>query len=140
MLSGILTQNRWQKIFSLLLASLIWFAVHSGLTLGLHNAPIGRDVRTFESRPITVLSSATDLGRYEVRPNGVTVLLRGEAARLAAIRPQDLEVYVNLIDSALLPMTRPIHIYPPSGTEVVAVIPAEVRIERLPSAVLPSPH
>jgi hypothetical protein len=138
MFPELFTRNPGQKIFSLVLASLIWFAVHAGLTLGSHGPEIGNDTRLFEGRPITVLTPAADLGRYEVRPEKVSFLLRGDAVTLAKIRPQDLEVYVNLIETSSARMTRPIHIYAPAGTEVVAVNPAEVLVERLPNAVLPS--
>ena len=140
MVPELFTRNPGQKIFSLVLASLIWFAVHAGLTLGSHGSPIGHDTRLFESRPITVLTAAADLGRYEVRPDRVSVLLRGDAAVLAKIRPQELEIYVNLVEPSPSRTTRLIHIFAPPGTEVVTVNPAEVMVERLPSAVLPLPH
>ncbi len=135
MLKHLFTHNRWQKIFSLLLASLIWFAVHSGLALNGASAELGRDVRAWEGLPITVLTPAADLGHYEVSPAQVSVVLRGDAATLAKIRPQDLEVYVNLVEASDSHMTRRIHIYAPADTQVLSISPAEVQIERLPPPV-----
>ena len=140
MLKHLFTHNRWQKIFSLLLAYLIWFAVHSGLALNGPAPELGSEVRTFDNLPITVLTPAADLGHYEVSPARVSVVLRGDSAALVRARPQDLEVYVNLVEASESRMTRRIHIYAPADTQVLSVTPAEVQIERLPPPPLPSPR
>ncbi|HTH49097.1 MAG TPA: CdaR family protein [Candidatus Limnocylindria bacterium] len=132
MLKHLFTHNRWQKIFSLLLASLIWFAVHSGLGLSVSGTDMGRDTRSWDHLPITVLTPAADLGHYNVNPAQVSVVLRGDGGVLDKIRPQDLEVYVNLVEASESRMTRPIHIYAPADTQVLSISPAEVQIERLP--------
>ncbi len=138
MLKHLFTHNRWQKIFSLLLASLIWFAVHSGIALNGPGPELGTEERTFDGLPITVLTPAADLGHYEVSPATVSVKLRGDPTALVKARPQDLEVYVNLVEASESRMTRSIHVYAPADTQVLSVTPAEVQIERLPPSPLPS--
>ena len=132
------THNRWQKFFSLLLASLIWLAVRPGSGLSLRVDEAGRGEREFTGLPITVLTTASDLGRYQVAPDKITLLLRGDRETLERLTPSELEVYVNLVETSPDRSTRRIHVYAPAGTEVVTVSPAEVQIDRLASA-LPSP-
>ena len=137
MLKALFTYNRWQKIFSLLLASLIWFAVRTGIGLNLRVDDVGRDGRRFAGLPITVLTTASDLGRYQVVPATVTLVLRGDPEVLKDLAPADIEVYVNLVEPGPGRSTRPIHFHAPAGTEVVTINPVEVQIERITNALLP---
>lgn len=140
MISDLFTHNRWQKVFSLLFASLIWFAVHSGIGLNPQGSAPGHEFRAFDGLPITVLTPAAAPGRYELAPAHVAVVLRGDAAVLAKVKPSDLEVYVNLAEATPTRLPRPIHVHAPPGTQVVSVNPAEARIERLPGPALPPPR
>jgi YbbR domain-containing protein len=126
--------NRWQKLFSLVLATLIWLTVRSGIELAPLIEDLGHDARQFERLPITVLTSATDLGHYRVEPERVTVVLRGDRLLLEQVQAAQLEVYVNLVEATGKLGTRPVHVYAPSGTEVVTVQPREVLVERLPDS------
>ena len=140
MISDLFTHNRWQKVFSLLFASLIWCAVHWGIGFNPSGSGPGPEFRTFDSQPVTVLTAPSTLGRYEVSPARVGVVLRGQAAALAKVKPTDLEVYVNLVETAQTRMLRPIHVHAPPNTELVSVNPAVVQIERQPGPGLPLPH
>lgn len=126
------TTNRWQKLFSLVLATMIWFAVSSGVQLAPLMEDLGHDARQFEGLPITVLTQASDLGRYRVEPDRVTLVLRGDRVMLDAVEPVQLEVYVNLAEPGSRLATRPLHVYVPAGTELVSIHPREVLVERLP--------
>ena len=140
MLKALFTYNRWQKIFSLLLASLIWFAVRTGIGLNLRVDDVDRDDRRFVGLPITVLTTASDLGRYQVVPATTTLVLRGDPVVLKDLAPTDIEVYVNLVEPGPGRSTRPIHFHAPPGTEVVTINPVEVQIHRLTNALLPPAH
>lgn len=125
--------NRWQKLFALFLAVLIWLAVRSGVTLTPAADDVGHEPRRFDQLPITVLTTSTDLGRYRLEPEFVSVILRGDATLLEKIKPSQIEVFVNLTEDS--PMgTRPIHVYPPEGTELVSLQPREVLVDRLLAA------
>ncbi len=124
--------NRWQKLFALVLAVLIWLAVRTGVSLN-PVAEVGHGTRVFDRLPLTVLTTSTDLGRYRLEPEHVTIILRGDPAVLQGIRPGEIEAFVNLSENT--PMgTRLIHVYPPEGTALVSVRPEEVLVERLPAA------
>jgi YbbR domain-containing protein len=129
------TYNRWQKIFSLFFAILIWATVRQGVERG-GGAPVVPDAysRTFEHLPIRVLTLASELNQYRVTPAEVTVVLRGRPDLLNRLRPQDVEVYVNLTEAAgANSHHRTVHVNAP-GTQLGSVSPEEVLIERSPPA------
>jgi len=130
-LSEFISYNRWQKGFSLLFALLIWFTVRQGVERD-SGAPVVPDgySRTFEHLPIRVLTHASELNRFRVTPAEVTVVLRGTPDTLNRLRPQDVEVYVNIAeDSGGAPGRRAIHVNAP-GAQLGSVSPQEVLIER----------
>lgn len=121
--------NRWQKLFALVLAILIWFAVHSGVTLA-PEAVAGHSHQEYAEVPLLVLTPAADLGRYRLQPESVRVLLRGDPSVLKVVNSRAIEAFVSLAEDS--PMgTRPIHVYPPAGTALISVEPDEVLVERL---------
>ena len=130
MLRDLLTHNPWQKFFSLLLAGLIWFTVRYGIGQDFRTDESTGNLRTFKGLPITVLMTASDLGRYQVSPASVTVTLKGDPITLDRMQSSELEVYVNLIDHSPAHMTRRIHVNVPPGVQIADLQPKEVQIER----------
>ena len=130
MLRSLITHNPWQKFFSLLLAGLIWFTVRYGIGQDSRNDESNGNLRTFKGLPITVLMTASDLGRYQVAPASVTVTLKGDPVPLDRLQSSELEVYVNLIDHSPVHMTRRIHVNVPPGVQIADLQPREVLIER----------
>jgi YbbR domain-containing protein len=130
-------EHRWQKLFALGLAVLIWLTVRS--TQGLKIIEDTADeARTFRDVPIVVLTSAADLGRYEVNPAMVQVELRGLPNAMVNVSPALIEAYVNLVDLGRTPQTVPVHINPPPGTSVSLVSPVRIVVNRLSEGVSPS--
>ncbi len=65
-LRDFILNNFWQKIFSLVLAMLIWFAIDSNLekkTIFPHNPLRPTHTRDFR-RPIKILTSANNTARF----------------------------------------------------------------------------
>jgi len=123
-------ENLGQKLFALGLSILIWFTVRSTERLRIMDAAADGSQRFFEV-PIVVLTSATDLGRYEVSPSKVQVELRGTPGRLGALQAHSIEAYVNLVDLGKTPQSVHIHVNPPAGTTVILVEPVQVRVDRI---------
>lgn len=126
------TYNRWQKVFSLLFAILIWFNVRQSVENNGGDPVVPEAYsRTFEHLPIRVLTLASDLEQVRVTPGEVTVVLRGRPELLNRLRPQDVEVYVNLTEEPPPPSDRrPVHVNAP-GVQLGSVSPQEVLIERV---------
>ena len=129
-----LTHHRWQKIFALLLATLIWFTVRQGV-----DRNSGPAFRTFSPVPIRVLTLASDLEQFRVSPSEVTVILRGKPDVLSMLSTRSIEAYVNLSDNVAAPGRKLGVQVNAGGAEVVSVSPGEVAIERLASPA-PSPR
>lgn len=129
MLRELATRNPWQKFFSLLLAALIWSTVHFGLGQDPRSEEAAGNLRSFQNLPITVLTTASDLTRYEVSPTSVQLTLRGDPNLLERVHPAELEVYVNLTENSPIRIKRRLHINVPSGLQVVSLQPEEVLVE-----------
>ncbi|MBN8246705.1 MAG: hypothetical protein J0L84_04600 [Verrucomicrobia bacterium] len=125
-------ENRWQKLFSIGMAVMIWLTVPS--TQGLRIArDSNSEIRVFPAVPITVLAKASSLGRYQVNPASVRVELRGDSGVLEQLAASELEAYVNLVDLRATPQLAFIHVNPPPGTHLISVDPIKVLVDRLPN-------
>ncbi len=133
-----ISYNRWQKGFSLLFALLIWFTVRQGVERD-SGAPVVPDgySRTFEHLPIRILAHASESNRFHVTPSEVTVVLRGTPDTLNRLRPQDVEVYVNIAETSdVFPGRRAVHVNA-AGAQLGSVSPQEVLIERAEPVLIP---
>ncbi|MFO1488789.1 MAG: hypothetical protein U1F65_09950 [Verrucomicrobiota bacterium] len=77
----------WLKLFSVVLAVLIWltvwlFAIRKEVspTTALNNARLVES--TFYNIPVLVMSGATDVRSFKVSPSTVTIKVRGEAKKI----------------------------------------------------------
>lgn len=129
MLRELATHNPWQKFFSLLLAALIWSTVHFGLGQDPRAEEATGNLRSFQNLPITVLTTASDLTRYEVSPTSVQLTLRGDPNLLEQVHSAELEVYVNLTENSPIRIKRRLHVNAPQGLQVVSLQPDEVLVE-----------
>ncbi len=123
-------QNFWLKLFSLVLATMIWFAIFGAQNNLRSDRPaLGAVTRKLERVPITVLQSAADFRAFRVEPNTIDVTVRGPIAEVQALTPRQLEVFINLTDvhdSAGL--TKKILVHSPPGIAVVEVSHTEARL------------
>lgn len=114
-------QNFWLKLFSLVLATMIWFAI-SGTSLGTMT-------RKIERVPITVMKSAADLRAFRVEPSVVEITVSGPLAKVQALTPQQVEAFINLTDmSDTVGPTKKILVHLPADIVLLGVVPTEARI------------
>ena len=125
-LRRIIMHNFGWKVVSIILASLIWVTVDSGLQNRLHSA----GVRSFARLPITVMRTAGDERVFRVEPSNVEVVVSGEADLLQSLHPGDIQVFVNLTELTEAKVWRKrIQVHPPPNISVVRVRPAEVVVQ-----------
>lgn len=130
-LRDFLTENRWQKVGSFVLAVLIWFTVNADLDLQRLSEGAGPRVRTFADVPVALLGTPDDATRFRIAPATVSVEVHGRPDTLRLLRPEDLEVYVNIADSqGRTNFGRRIHVRAP-GIQHADAMPEEVRVERM---------
>lgn len=125
-------ENLWQKLFALGLAILIWLTVSSTEAVRF-GALDFEAVQEVSGVPIVVLTRAADVWRYEVRPERVSVTLRGPSGLLSTLTATRMEAYVNLVelDQDQSSGEVEIHVNAPLGTRVIEVDPARVMVERI---------
>ena len=91
--------NFWLKLFSLVLASLIWFVVHFDLQ---NTQNFGNDIFQdmaevgITNVTVSVLASADDPRRFVIKPAAVEVLVKGRRAELRRVSASTVRVCVDL--------------------------------------------
>ncbi len=123
-------QNFWLKLFSLVLATMIWFAIFGAQNnLRVDRAALGTVTRKLERVPITVMKSAADLRAFSVEPSAVAITINGPLAKVQALTPQQVEVFINLTDmSDTVGPTKKILVHLPADIALLDVTPTEARI------------
>ncbi len=126
-------EDLWLKLFSLALAILTWttvnFAVQRSASPGTPLVPVMAEQRLFSGLPVVIMSSAEDVRNLSVNPKEVDVLVRGEAAALDKLRPNDIRVIVDLTGiEAAHDLRKRIEVSTPPGVAYVRVDPEEVQI------------
>jgi hypothetical protein len=123
----------WLKLFSFILATLIWFTIQSNVQV---QAPFASHLfRSGESRDFSRIVRVDTLPSnrkpLKIDPSAVTITVSGSAAYLDRIRPSDLQPYV------IVPVTPD----NPAPYEIeVRNLPANVKRERVtPPRVTVSP-
>ena len=125
------------KLFSLLLAAIIWLTVHGILLeseLAVTHAP-GSTV-TYENLPVLVVAAASDVRYYRVAPATVSVTVSGPPEVMAILPANQIRAVVDLTDiEAAKDLKRRVDVYVPPGIALVRVEPAKVGV-----IVPPRPH
>lgn len=123
-------QNFWLKLFSLVLATMIWFAIFGAQNnLRVDRPVLGTVTRKLEQVPITVMKSAADLRAFKVEPSAVEITVSGPLAKVQALTPQQVEVFINLTDmSDTVGPTKKILVHLPADIALLGVVPTEARI------------
>ena len=123
--------NFWLKLFSFVLATMIWF------TIKIQDTRTERDnvvavTREFTRHPITVMKSAADQRGFRVVPSMVDVVVSGRAELIQSLEEKNVEIYINLTDTHDIEgLNKPVQAFAPPGVTVIRVNPPTVQIERV---------
>ncbi len=96
----ILLNNLGLKIFSLALAVLLWLVVRMYLERQARPAATSLSAPAKYHCPVQVLHSSTNAQVYQVLPNEVTVTVSGDPVVLRRLKPDDIQVFIRLLDLA----------------------------------------
>ncbi len=134
-LRALILHNFWLKLFALLLATLIWFAIHFGIANDFRipqNPITNPTVTQFLRLPIRVLTQPGDSRVFKVDPDEVIVTVTGEGAVLRDLTPKIIAAYVDLANSRSTRETnQQIKLNIPSGVTVVNFAPRAVNVEQV---------
>ena len=127
----------WLKLFSFILATLIWFTVSS------NERPEYRGIASvFRAggdklelvRPVRLLVLPTTRRSFNIQPGEVRITVRGKPADLERLGPSDVQAHVNLTDAVDSAATYPVDARNvPRTVEVVEIIPSMVMVEPRPN-------
>lgn len=121
---SIIMNQFWLKLFSVILATLIWLTVKGNLTTASFE-----ENRTFLSRPIQVLSDTAEHGPIVVNPSTASVTVRGPASLVREFTEQDIHVFVRMADRHQFAGELPVHVHLPAGASVALVTPTTATIK-----------
>ncbi len=127
--------NFWLKLFSFVLATLIWFAIHYGIKgdFRLPQNPITTPTtREFSRLPVRILARSGDNRVFKVEPDHVFVKVTGEAAVLHDLNPQNIAVFVDLANvQSVRETNQQVRLDIPDGVTVITVAPRAVIVEQV---------
>ena len=133
-LRAFIQHNFWLKLFSFVLATLIWFAIHFGIKGDFklpQNAITTPSTREFSRRPVRILTRSGDNRVFRVEPDQVFVRVTGEAAVLRELSPQNIAVFVDLANVRSARETNQrVRLDIPVGVTVITIAPRAVNIEQ----------
>ncbi len=123
-LRKIIADNFWLKLLSFVLACLIWLSVRANI-----GTSSGDATRTFEARPVLLLTDVTEHVAMIASPNHASVTVRGPADVVQKLADQDIHVYVRLHDSSQTHGQFPVHAHVPAGVTVMLITPASAAVK-----------
>jgi YbbR domain-containing protein len=128
-----ITKDFWWKLFSLILAVVIWVTVYKIREEPVVSAAVAGVPLTYGSLPVLVVSRASDVRDFRVVPATVAVKVTGPADVMAVLQANQIHPVVDLTDVASgSNLKRRVEVSAPPGVTLVSVVPAEVDI-RFPS-------
>jgi hypothetical protein len=136
-LRRIIFHNFWLKLFSLMLAGMIWFAVFSiqDKPKAVPGFAVGDIKKEFDQVAVSVLKSPSDTAVYTISPNAVNVTLTGDARILETLTARDVQVFIDftVVRAATRKNERKqdVQVRLPESVDNIEVSPSYVFVDRI---------
>jgi YbbR domain-containing protein len=123
--------NFWLKIFSLILACLIWFAIQSNQSgFKFSQGLFSPRARTLELRcSIRLLVSPNNHSAFIIEPQGVIVKIDGEDSVLKKLTPESIQAYVVVSDAPNPGGQAKVEVTVPDDVALREVVPDHVSVQ-----------
>jgi YbbR domain-containing protein len=124
-LRNLVLKDFWLKLFSLVLAFLLWLTVSFA-----RRKDSGIDQRVSSKMlPVAILALAEDVHNFRVSPSEVEVTLQGNPKTLNNLQTNDIRAIVDLTGvGAARDLRKRIEVSVPAGVTPLSVIPEEVQV------------
>ena len=125
-LRNLVLEDFWLKLFSLMLALLLWLTVTVA-----RRKDTGADQLVLPKMllPVTILASAEDVHNFRVSPGEVQVTLQGNPKTLQNLQTNDIRAFVDLTGvAAARDLHKRIEVSVPAGVTALRVKPEEVQV------------
>jgi YbbR domain-containing protein len=130
-----ISNNVWWKVLSLLLAALTYLTIQMLLLRDqtLREAPVeGSYTRSFPAIPVTLLTSTSNLNRFQVDPRSVMVRVSGAREALARLNERQVHAFVDVSDAGdEKQFRRPVQAQVPDEMQVDGLSPSNAIVERI---------
>jgi YbbR domain-containing protein len=128
-MSDWLTKDFWWKLFSLVLAVVLWLTVYKIREGPAVPSAVAGVVLTYGSLPVLVVSGASDVRDFRVVPGTVAVKVGGPAEVMAVLQADQVHPVVDLTGiTAAGNLQRRVEVSTPPGVTLMSVEPAEVGV------------
>ena len=118
----------WLKLFSFILATLIWFTVQSKPERSLN--PFRTKETREISRPVRLVMLSTTNRRFRIEPVEVRITIRGSPAALDQLNTSEIQAQVNLTDASDSAASYSVETSNvPHTIRVIEIVPAMVMVE-----------
>jgi hypothetical protein len=130
-LRALFVDHFWLKLFSLLLAILVWLAVRANVSRELVSREFdAREATTnFIGRPIYIMTESGSHPPLNIDPPMVDIAIRGGLSEIRRVDANDLRAFVRISGRADFDGTVPVHVQLPKDTALVMVSPAVVHVK-----------
>jgi len=125
-LRNLVLEDFWLKLFSLMLAVLLWLTV---TVARRKDTGADQPVPPKMLLPVTILASAEDVHNFRVSPGEVLVTLQGNPKTLQNLQTNDIRAFVDLTGvAAARDLHKRIEVSVPAGVTALRVKPEEVQV------------
>ena len=123
-LRNLVLEDFWLKLFSLVLAVLIWLTVTFA-----SQKEVGTETRVFSDLPVLLLASAADVRDFKVTPQEVDITVRADPRTLQSLQRKSIRPMVDLTGiAAAREVRKRVEVAVPAGVAYLRVAPEEVRV------------
>ena len=128
-MSDWITKDFWWKLFSLILAVVLWLTVYKIREEPAPASPVAGVSQTYGSVPVLVVSAASDVHDFRVLPASVAVKVSGPPEVMTVLQANQIHPVVDLTDvAAARKLKRRVEVSTPPGVTLISVTPAEVDV------------
>lgn len=127
----LLFDHFWLKLFSLLLAILVWLAVRASVSRELVSREFdARNATTnFIGRPVYIMTESGAHPPLSIDPPTVDIAVRGGLAEIGSVDVDEVRAFVRISSRPDIDGVVPVHVQLPKDTALVMVSPAVVRVK-----------
>lgn len=118
------------KLFSLLLAVIIWFTVHRILQgTAIQPGADGVNLVTYGNLPVDVISTKADVREYRPLQSTVTVTVSGSSEAIGKLQANQIHAIISLSDLEGVNDTKQrVEVSVPAGITVISIKPESIGV------------
>ncbi|MGH7950523.1 MAG: hypothetical protein ACREFE_01180 [Limisphaerales bacterium] len=122
-----LTKDFFWKVVSVILAVVIWFTIHI-YEEPETSTPAAANKVTYDTLPVTIVSTSADARNFRVAPATVAVTVEGPSEKMAVLQANQIRAEVDVTDVQTSDAQRRVDISTPTGVTVVSIDPPKVAV------------